>query len=318
MAVTPQDLAAMASFRAEILQVVSPLMAAMRIEVTNAFKELHDRSLNEINTQIALLKTQVESHQRTTVVEIQRVTQEKLDMANQAFVLEQGRLTTSVEALQRAITTVGEGGFEKFSTMLPQHYEEVKKHTQMVAESVHSLRRTQFKSLNNKFMEWPRGVDSRLAAFDSAGIARPPGFGSSGPTRGSYQLRVPVSKNLHLDMLKDGNHGLAKWRKGFDLQVNAVWNGLDVVLEAMRVLKTPITQETFEDQLEQNKTKPIGASDLDWNYRYVSTKLYMVLYTHCNVDPLKILEEGDNKCWFEAYRLLSKAYDLYNENDEVT
>ena len=35
---------------------------------------------------------------------------------------------------------------------------------------------------------------------------------------------------------------------------------------------------------------PAGSLDLD--YKYVSVKLYMVLYMHCGIDLIKVLEES--------------------------
>ena len=123
--VSPDDLAgATNSLRAEIPQIVAPMLAGLRVEITNAFKDLHDRSLVEINTQITALKDQVESTRQATVLEIQRVTQEKLEAANAAFVTEQARLTTSVADLQKAIDTVGQAGqgdIAKFSELLAKH-----------------------------------------------------------------------------------------------------------------------------------------------------------------------------------------------------
>ena len=51
---------------------------------------------------------------------------------------------------------------------------------------------------------------------------------------------------------------------------------------------------------------------MDWDYTHVSNKLFMVIHGHCDVDPVKAINESVTRCGFEAYRLLSRAYDPYN------
>ena len=122
-------------------------------------------------------------------------------------------------------------------------------------------------------------------------------------------------------MLKDGSSGFGAWRKTFDLQVRAVWAGLDQVLESMRATGKDacgqVTREVYERLLLESAVKPLGASDLDWDYTHISSKLYMVLHSHCDVDPTKVIEESTERCGFEAYRLLNKAYDVYTIETET-
>ena len=42
-----------------------------------------------------------------------------------------------------------------------------------------------------------------------------------------------------------------------------------------------------------------------------------MLHAHLDVDPIKIVEESSQRCGFEAYRLLSRAYDRYTPEAEV-
>ena len=58
--------------------------------------------------------------------------------------------------------------------------------------------------------------------------------GGGGKGKGGYQLRMPHPSGWKLDPLKEGTHGFHAWRKTFDLQVRAVWAGMDTILEAMR------------------------------------------------------------------------------------
>ena len=95
------------------------------------------------------------------------------------------------------------------------------------------------------------------------------------PRAGSYQLRIPDSQNWKLDMLKDGTYGLAKWREGFDLQVNSIWNGLGDVLEEMRRDDNVIGVTSYNNDMVD--VVPAGASDIDWAIR-VDKTLYGYLY----------------------------------------
>ena len=61
----------------------------------------------------------------------------------------------------------------------------------------------------------------------------------------------------------------------------------------------------------------MGASSFDWEHTHISNKLYSVIYAHLDVDPIKIVEESTQRCGFEAYRLLSRAYDRYTPETEV-
>ena len=115
-------------------------------------------------------------------------------------------------------------------------------------------------------------------------------------------------------MSKDCESGFAKWRKSFDLQVHAVWNGFDKLLEDIRGhdhVDVIFDEEVYRSLLRKAQIYP-PAGSLDWNYKYISVKLYMVLYTHCGIDPIKVLEESTARCGLEAYRCLSKAYDAYS------
>ena len=42
-----------------------------------------------------------------------------------------------------------------------------------------------------------------------------------------------------------------------------------------------------------------------------------MLYAHLDVNPIKIVEESSQRCGFEAYRLISRAYDRYTPETEV-
>ena len=320
---------AIQGLRGEVQGIVAPMMGQLRQEVMAGFKEMNDRSIQEIGNQVQALKEQVEAHHLDVGATVAKSVEDQFVTANKAFVAEQARLTEGFASMQEAIQKVSDasqsGGTDRFIALLMQQKIDADLKTDTVAHAVHATIKGQVNEMSEKWTQWSVATDARLLAFDSAGFGGPPGVDSRpSQGRGGYQFRVPDPKAWQLDVLKDGSHGFAKWRKGFDLQVNAVWNGLDLVLEAVRRSEDPITQVMFESMLlehapiGQDSVVRDGASKLDWNYTYISTKLYMVLYTHCDTDPIKIMEECDRKCGFEGYRLLTRAYDVYNENDEVT
>ena len=100
--------------------------------------------------------------------------------------------------------------------------------------------------------------------------------------------------NWKLDVLKDGESGFAEWRKSFDLQVNAVWNGIGKLLWKIRgheYVDVIFDEHVCQSLVTKAKIYP-PARSLYWNYKYISIKLYMVVYTHCGIDPIKVLEES--------------------------
>ena len=121
-----------------------------------------------------------------------------------------------------------------------------------------------------------------------------------------------------MTVLKDGQVGFKAWRKTFELQVRAIWVDLDKVLEDMREKDEVIVEQTYHNAMRMHNCKPDGASDMDWNYKYISTKSYSVIHSHCDADAVKVVEESVDRCGFEAYRLLCRKYDPYSAETEVT
>ena len=101
----------------------------------------------------------------------------------------------------------------------------------------------------------------------------------------------------------------------FELQVRAIWAGLDQVLEALREVTTTVDRETYARLVGPHI--PEGASLMDWDYAHISNKFYSVIYAHLDADPIKIVEESSQRCGFEAYRQLSRAYDMYTPETEI-
>ena len=216
---TLQDLqAAMGELRAEIPQLVATQTSAMRVNIEAALKELHDRSLVEVTTQVTQLKGLVEAQQATAVAEIGRITQDKFDKANEAFIAEQARLTASVDDLQKGIDKVGtgaQGEFERFSTLLAQHERNVEGHTTIVGDAVLNTLSKEVNGVRKDFFDWSLKVDVRLDAAEVVEVGVGVDDGDDGPLAevlvGQGQLRrlvrqsaahnepgpVPVAKAPH-------------------------------------------------------------------------------------------------------------------------
>ena len=292
---------AVGSLRAEVPGILTQMLGQFRNEVMEGFKEINDRSITEIATQVQILRSEVEAHHKGFGAAVEKSVDDRFMIANKAFVVEQERLSASFANLQSMIQQVSdagtEGGMDRFIALLKQQEKQMEAHTITVANVVHETLKNQVNTMDGRWNNWAVKTDARLGAFDSAGFNGPPGVDK--PARGGYQLRVPDPKMWQLDTLKDGNHGFAKWRKGFDLQVDSIWNGLGNVLEEMRRDDNVIDAKKYNEYMLDLDTgrsiMPAGASDLDWAYQYVSTKLYMLIYNHCDVDPIKIIEESSVK-----------------------
>ena len=57
---------------------------------------------------------------------------------------------------------------------------------------------------------------------------------------------------------------------------------------------------------------PDGGSELDWGYKHVSNKLFMVLSAFLDTNLMKAIDESKEQCGFDFYRLLSWAHDPLN------
>ena len=106
---------------------------------------------------------------------------------------------------------------------------------------------------------------SRIERFEQAVMAQRPVEGGPSSTHGGargYQLRIPDPKQWNLTVLKNGENGLLPWRKSFELEVRAIWAGLDVVLEALREETSPVGREVYSRLAGAHI--PDSASPMDW------------------------------------------------------
>ena len=313
--VTIGDLEAVSnSLRAEIPGIVSAMLTSAKAETDAQFKELNDRAVVEIQT-MGLQLTQQQQQQQQVGAQytaaVNTAVAQKFDEANASFKGEQERISALIEQLRQEIATVESGALEG----LPARLLANEQHASGIAQTLH----LSVESMRQEFLKWSAESAHRMSALErfandnSKGVGQNSGGGGGG--RG-YQLKVPDPGNWKLDKLKDGNSGFHSWRKSLDLQVRAVWAGLDVILEQIRESDEAMNRSRFEKLLWDNGTCPPGHSPMDWDYTHISNKLYSILHLYCDVDPTKIIEEAPSRCGLEAYRLLSKKYDPYSIDTE--
>ena len=88
-----------------------------------------------------------------------------------------------------------------------------------------------------------------------------------------------------------------------------MWGDLDKLLVEMRDHEEPMDEKKYAKLLEEMNILPEGGNPLDYGYKHVSNKLYMILHMYAGDDAQKVIEESCDRCGFEAYRLLNIAYD---------
>ena len=76
-------------------------------------------------------------------------------------------------------------------------------------------------------------------------------------------------------VLKNGESGFLPSGKSFDLQVRAIWAGLDQVLESLCEEIVPVDRGMLARLV--SPIVPVGASSLDWEYTHISNNLYSVI-----------------------------------------
>ena len=330
MAITYDDLqGAMNALRQEIPGLIAPSILSLRTEVDGAMHRLNDAALVEIR-----------QHTTGAKQEMTEAVDAKFQSAAVGFEAEQARLSGILQTEHRRLTemvdklsqdvqsavekvaTVSGGKLDEVATTLIEQkalMERYKAEQEVSVHTIHQILRSEVADMHSSITESNSNTLSRMDRLEqhvgSSSQRNDLGSGlGPGGARG-YQIRIPDPKAWNLTVLKNGDHGFLPWRKSFELQVRAIWAGMDQVLEAIREEITPMDRHKFEQLV--SPIIPIGASTLDWEYTHISNKLYSVLYAHLDVDPIKIVEESSQRCGFEAYRLLSRAYDRYTPETEV-
>ena len=205
---------AIQGLRGEVQGIVAPLLGQLRQEMMAGFKEINDRSIQEIANQVQALKEQVEAHHQGVGAKVEKSVEDQFVTANKAFVAEQARLTEGFPNMQKAIEKVSDasqsGGTDRFIAMLMQHKIDADLKTDTVANAVHATIKGQVNEMSERWTKWSVDTDARLAGFDAAGFGGPPGMDKPSQGRGGYQLRVPDPKAWQLDTLDlrltDHNH----------------------------------------------------------------------------------------------------------------
>ena len=105
-------------------------------------------------------------------------------------------------------------------------------------------------------------------------------------------------------------------RLSLDLQVHSVWAGMDKILESVRDEPGVVCGSVYARLKSAQLLLPEGASELDWDYKHVSTEQILVFNVCLESDPMNIIDESKEQCGFEAYRLFGRAYDSLDADTE--
>ena len=119
--------------------------------------------------------------------------------------------------------------------------------------------------------------------------------------------------------LKDKDDSFGSWRENFELQVGSTWLHFEKVLLMIRDHPSEITREVYVEFI--NESRILEGQEYhtaDWDFFFVSKKIYMLLHNYGDVGVRKILVESPELCGLEAYRLLNKAFDPVNDDLEYS
>ena len=83
-----------------------------------------------------------------------------------------------------------------------------------------------------------------------------------------------------------------------------------VTIPFTKVVYTQLLNSCYHGDL------PLGSNNADWSYEFVSPERYMVVQWYSGIDLRNIIQQCNNKCGFDAYRLLVKEYDPVSSDTE--
>ena len=141
-------------------------------------------------------------------------------------------------------------------------------------------------------------------------------FGKGGGGDRYQRIRVPDPAGWKIETLKKGEDWHA-WRDDLEVQIGTVWTGMNKVLVNVRDYdptkhgKTACDKELFDELIRTHDLIGNHEHPADWDYKFVTAKLFMVIWKHLDISQRKIVQKvySNNQCGFEAFRLLSKEYD---------
>ena len=133
------------------------------------------------------------------------------------------------------------------------------------------------------------------------------------------RMRFPEPKAWMITPLKDKDDAFGSWRENFELQIGGTWLQMEKVFLMIRDHPEPITMTIYNEFVKTSGIM-VGQefNEADWNFAFVSKKIYMLLHNYGDVGVRKILVESPDRCGLEAYRLLNKAFVPVNEDLEFS
>ena len=252
-----QDLeGAVNALRGEISGIVAPQIAAS----ITSFRA-------EIGTTVTAAPSELRSHSETISQRVSVAVEERLQHASTGLSAEQQRLNAlmhkeherltqaqvaieellatlkvDVETAVGKLSAVSDGKLEQVASVLIEQQATLDKYRVDqdlkvgAAREVLSIEVRKMHQSHTEVNTVTLGRMDQLELVVGAQMRDRPvdwNFSSPGGARG-YQIRIPDPKLWNLTVLKNGETGFLPWRKSFELQVRAIWAGLDVVLEALQ------------------------------------------------------------------------------------
>ena len=251
----------MNALRSEISAIVAPQIAASTTSLRS-----------EVDQTVTAALAELRSHSESIAQKVSTAVEKKFQSASVAFAAEQEQTKAALQAGQDRITatqgifeqtlatldselkaaveklaTVSDGKLDTVATKLIAQealMEDFKADHAKNIQVVHTIMSSEVRDMHGTLQQFSATLNQRMAQLEHVvqqQVMNAPVDGRPAPggARG-YQIRVPDPKAWNLTILKNGETGFLPWRKSFELQVRAIWAGLDVVLEALREETLPI------------------------------------------------------------------------------
>ena len=214
---------------------------------------------SEIDRAVTAALAEVRGHGENIGQRVATAVEEKFQEVSAAFSTSQARITTTQEIVEKTLakldqelkeaidklSMVSDGKLDAVATKLVEQetlMNEFKQDAKKNVSVIHGIMSSEVRSMHGEVCNLQSEMKMRMQQAETCIQQNTPVDGARqgpGGARG-YQIRVPDPKSWNLTILKNGEFGFLPWRKSFELQVRAIWAGLDVVLEEMREESSPV------------------------------------------------------------------------------
>ena len=147
------------------------------------------------------------------------------------------QLSIDVRTTVEKVSAVSDGKLDEVANAIIEQratMEAYKVYQNLNVDVIHEILSKEVRSMHGSITEVNTMTLARMDHLEravGAEMQRRPADASSsscapGGARG-YQICIPNPKSWNLTVLKNGESGFLPWRKPFELQVRAIWAGLD-------------------------------------------------------------------------------------------